>query len=218
MHFNGIELQIRNYAVTLLVAVTGAAAYAFKTNFNLDIGGHSFSMALAVLPAGILGWSAFYFMDRLWYHKLLLGAVYQTLALEKLLPELELSHAVGRESPIRVGTKGIHSTEKIDFFYTAGLIFLILFTGIVLWLGLGPSRTTPGTSGTQAAASDPLSSPQPEKQIAPPKPEIEKHDQDSRQVQRRERGPDKKHNRESRRCCCCRSYQPSSLKKLESTP
>lgn len=136
MHFNGIELQIRNYAVTLLVAVIGAAAYALKENLNLKLFGGTFSMAAAILPAGILGWYAFYFMDRHWYHRLLLGSVFQTLRIEKAVgPELQLSVAIGKESPIPIFGKKIHSTQKIDLFYAAGLTFLIALTGFVLLPG-----------------------------------------------------------------------------------
>lgn len=146
MHFNGIELQIRNYAVTLLVAVIGAAAYALKEHLDVKLFDHTFSMAVTILPAGILGWSAFYFMDRHWYHRLLLGSVYHTIRIEKAVgPELELSVAIGRESPIPILGKEIHSTQKIDLFYAAGLTFLIVLTGFVLLQGafLPTSSTVP---------------------------------------------------------------------------
>lgn len=136
MHFNGIELQIRNYAVTLLVAVIGAAAYALKEHLEITLAGHNFSMAVAILPAGVLGWFAFYFMDRHWYHRLLLGAVRHTLKIErKIHPELELSGAIGKESPVPLGKVSVHSTEKIDVFYAAGLTFFIILIGIVLAAG-----------------------------------------------------------------------------------
>jgi hypothetical protein len=228
MHFNGIELQIRNYAVTLLVAVTGAAAYAIKAPLTFTVASHTFSLALAVLPAGILGWSAFYFMDRLWYHKLLLGAVFQTLALEKLIPELQLSHSIGKESPINIGSKGIHSTEKIDLFYTAGLIFLILLTGVVLWQGLSPARASSETLVPKVALDGPGSSALPDKQLAPNKREIEKHKQDAtvrpelKQEPEPKQGPKLRQKQEQvgrqkdKTCCCCCCEEPSHLTHPES--
>ena len=135
MHFNGIELQIRNYAVTLLVAVIGGAAYALKEHLEVELAGHKFSMAVAIFPAGILGWFAFYFMDRHWYHRLLLGAVRHTLGIEKQFgSELELSTAIGDESPIKFMGVKIHSSAKIDLFYAAGLTFFVILTGMVLVL------------------------------------------------------------------------------------
>ena len=156
MHFNGIELQIRNYAVTLLVAVIGAAAYALKEHLDVKIFGHTFSMAVAILPAGILGWYAFYFMDRHWYHRMLLGSVYHTTKIEKAVgPELQLSVAIGKESPIPVFGKQIHSTQKIDLFYAAGLTFLISLTGFVLLQGalFATSPTLPNTTQPTAITS-----------------------------------------------------------------
>jgi len=145
MHFNGIELQIRNYAVTLLVAVIGAAAYAFKQDVKIELLGHTFSMAVAILPAGILGWYAFYIMDRHWYHRLLKGSVLHAMKIEKAVgPELELSGAIGKESPTPIFGKYIHSTQKIDLFYAAGLMFLIVVTGFVLLQGaLFTTASTP---------------------------------------------------------------------------
>lgn len=142
MHFNQIELQIRNYAVTLLVAVIGASAYALKEHLEARLFEHIFSMALVILPAGILGWSAFYFMDRHWYHRLLMGSVFHTIKIEKAVgPELQLGVAIGKESPIPVLGKKVHSTQKIDLFYAAGLTFLIVLTGFVLFQDAGFTPT-----------------------------------------------------------------------------
>jgi hypothetical protein len=146
-HFNDIELQIRNYAVTLMVAVIGASAYALKENMMVTLWGFKYSLAIAVLPAGMIGWLAFYFMDRLWYHRLLMGSVRHTLRVEKMLePELGLSGAIGKESaiPIKCLKMDIHSSEKIDIFYFAGLMLFIMMTGIAL-MG-ATSATAPETA------------------------------------------------------------------------
>ena len=151
MHFNGIELQIRNYAVTLLVAVIGAVAYALKERVEVNVSGHTFSIAVAILPAGILGWTAFYFMDRHWYHRLLLGSVQHAARIEKAVgPELELGDAISKASPIPICEKKIRSanagtetvqkieirsSQRIDLFYAAGLTFLIVLLGFLLLQG-----------------------------------------------------------------------------------
>jgi hypothetical protein len=177
MHFNGIELQIRNYAVTLLVAVIGAAAYALKEHLDVKLFGHNFSMALAILPAGILGWYAFYFMDRHWYHRLLLGSVFHTIKIEKAVgPELQLGVAIGEASPIPIFGKKMHSTQKIDLFYAAGLTFLIVLTGFVLLQGalfapdLAPSNPPATTLKTPVAPSapPPQDAPRPPEKTAQP--------------------------------------------------
>jgi hypothetical protein len=159
MHFNGIELQIRNYAVTLLVAVIGATAYALKEHLDVKVFDHTFSMAVAILPAGILGWYAFYFMDRHWYHRLLLGSVFHTIKIEKAVgAELQLGVAIGKESPIPILGKQIHSTQKIDLFYAAGLTFLIALTGFVLLQG-ALFTASPTLSNTPQPTSQTCSGP-----------------------------------------------------------
>jgi hypothetical protein len=136
-HFNDLELRIRNFAVTLLVAIVGATAFSLKERYVVSIGGISFPLAAAVLCAGIIGWLAFYFMDMHWYHRLLLGSVKHSVRIEKdravTTPELGLSRAIGDESPWHLwGRFNIHSSEKITLFYAAGLSVLSILTLMVL--------------------------------------------------------------------------------------
>jgi len=67
-HFNDLELRIRNLAVTLLVGVMGATAFALKEHYDVVLYGRRFALAVGVLLGAILGWFAFYFTDRHWYH------------------------------------------------------------------------------------------------------------------------------------------------------
>lgn len=144
-HFNDLELQIRNFAITLLVAVMGGTAFTLKEHYNIQIGDQPFSLAVVVLVAGILGWLAFYFMDRHWYHRLLIGSVMHTIdnietPYDNFAP-LSLSKRIGHESAILIWKLSkpqnrrthwieIHSTEKIDLFYSAGLFFFgVLIAG-----------------------------------------------------------------------------------------
>jgi hypothetical protein len=106
-HFNDLELRIRNFAITVFVAVIGATAFAFKENLRLTFGTYSGSLGGGLLLAGILSWFAFYFMDRWWYHPLLLAAVYHGGSLENELAEhfrnAKLGVRISQESPIRYG-------------------------------------------------------------------------------------------------------------------
>jgi hypothetical protein len=147
-HFNDLELQIRNFAITLLVAVMGGTAFTLKEHYNIQLGDQPVSLAVVVLLAGILGWLAFYFMDRHWYHRLLIGSVMHTInnietPYDNFAP-LGLSKRIGHESAIliwkfnkprnkRTHWIEIHSTEKIDLFYSAGLFFFgVLIAGALL--------------------------------------------------------------------------------------
>jgi hypothetical protein len=135
-HFNQLELQIRNFAVTLLAAVIGAMAFAFKEHYVIAFGAATFSVAVPILCAGIIGWLAFYFMDRFWYHRLLVAAVMHAVEIEKQsetsMPELGLSRAIGKGSAWKVWGFEIHSSEKIDVFYATGLTVLIVITLAVM--------------------------------------------------------------------------------------
>ncbi len=142
-----------------MVAVIGAAAYALKENLTITCWEFKYSLAIAVLPAGMLGWLAFYFMDRHWYHRLLMGSVRHTVRVEAMLhPELGLSGAIGKESaiPLKWPRMDIHSSEKIDIFYFAGLMLFILMTGMALMGGTQVQTATgpkPKVVQTDAGAS-----------------------------------------------------------------
>lgn len=157
-HFNDLELRIRNFAVTLLVAIVGATAFSLKERYVVSMGGISFPLAAAVLCAGIIGWLAFYFMDMHWYHRLLLGSVKHTLKIEKeravTKPELGLSRAIGDESPWPLwGLFKIHSSEKITLFYAAGLAVLSILTLMVM-------IATPSAQQESTAEAVPSSTPE----------------------------------------------------------
>lgn len=142
-HFNQLELQIRNFAVSLLAAVIGGSAFAIKEDYQITIGGTTISAAVPILAAGIFGLLAFYFMDRYWYHNLLLGAVFQALKIEKrygnTAPEFALSTMIGKESPQTFWKFEVHSQEKIDIFYSVGLALLIFLAGGMMLVRHGTS-------------------------------------------------------------------------------
>jgi hypothetical protein len=148
-HFNTIEMQIRNIAVTVLTATVGAAALvynqsqqaiieALKTNssipptITITIFNYNFSPADMIIFGGMFAWFAFYLMDRWWYHRLLQGAVSHAQDIENELKEdipygdlLGLSNAIRLASPFKLlGIFNISSDIKIDLFY--GIILLIL--------------------------------------------------------------------------------------------
>lgn len=129
-HFNDLELRIRNYAVTLLVAVLGATAYAFKDGIQVTLFGFTTSLSALLLVAAIPGWLAFYFMDRLWYHRLLYGAVSHGRVIEKslneVLPGIALTEAIAQASPIQIGRYRLRTPRKIDLFYLVVIAFIVV--------------------------------------------------------------------------------------------
>jgi len=146
-HFNTIEMQIRNIAVTVLTATIGVAGLVFnqmqetireaiKANqpipatHNIQILGLGFSSADMIVVGGLIAWLAFYFMDRWWYHRLLQGAVKHAQHIEDIIKETEfgdlmsLSNSIRTASPFKfLGIIKIHSDTKIDLFY--GIVLVV---------------------------------------------------------------------------------------------
>lgn len=124
-HFNDICMKIRNFYISVVSAllafiglVLGDLDSPYFRAAGLEI--HS---ALPVLLAVILATYLFYFIDRHWYHRLLLGSVKNALAIEEALkdkvPGIMLTHAIGENSPISVKDKGWGNS----ILYTFGWLF-----------------------------------------------------------------------------------------------
>ncbi|GAB2978032.1 hypothetical protein LWP59_38945 [Amycolatopsis acidiphila] len=133
-HFNDIAWRIRQLALTALTFALGAAAVAAKDRTTIQLGGLEIQLSTTILIFGIIVWGSFYFVDQVWYHKLLIGAVKHGETLERALalylPESGLTQEISKASPshIKIGlgrftpTKRItlHSTNKLRIFYAAG--------------------------------------------------------------------------------------------------
>ncbi len=133
-HFNELEFRIRNFAVTVFVAILGLAGIAVQNHVFVTVFNLRASLASWLLLVGLIGWIAFYFMDRFWYHRLLIGAVKHGGSIEEKLmndhPSIALTKAISDASPIPISRRWkIHSTQKIDLFYA--LVFVLLL--IAIW-------------------------------------------------------------------------------------
>lgn len=134
-HFNDIELRIRNIALTTFTFIVGGIGFLEKEKYSANIQDFEIPYSSALALVGIIIMSGFFYMDRAWYHKLLIGAVKQGLFIEKkwgnLLPEIKLTHSIGNESPHSFwGKIKVHSKNKYYIFY--GLFFFtLLFTALI---------------------------------------------------------------------------------------
>jgi phosphoglycolate phosphatase-like HAD superfamily hydrolase len=130
-HFNDIEMRVRNFALTLLVAIIGASALAIENGSAVTIFGFKTSLAVWLLVGGVISWMAFYFVDQIWYHRLLVGAVRQGVELETLLkqdvPGIGLTSAIGKASPAKVLGLTLHSKDKMKVFYFGIALMLVAF-------------------------------------------------------------------------------------------
>jgi hypothetical protein len=149
-HFNTIEMQIRNIAITVLTATIGAAALVHNQiqeakniavaagnipseTYVIQLSWIKLSPPDMILAGGLIAWVAFFLMDRFWYHPLLLGAVEHAQYIENNLRQIveygafiSLSSSISKASPVKIGKIEIHSSWKIFIFYGFVAIFLLL--------------------------------------------------------------------------------------------
>ena len=141
-HFNDIEMKIRNVAISITGAFLGVSGFMVHEIITVPILGEH-RLSSFILFASFIVWGAFFFMDKYWYHRLLYGAIKQGQyiedSLEEALPQICLTKAIGKESPLTSANVGwipnwkctkdieIHSNEKFNLFYGGiGLLLLIL--------------------------------------------------------------------------------------------
>jgi len=134
-HFNDLELRIRNFALIVTGAFIGMGSYAIKDGGMATICGLEISVAGLVVFCSLLPLAAFYLMDRLWYHRLLDGAVAAATPVEERLREMglviELGTKISAASSFSIFGKRVRSKHKMDGFY--GLVALgILILSAVL--------------------------------------------------------------------------------------
>ena len=168
MHFNDLELRIRNYAITLIAALLGVSAFAIEKDLFIRIGNSTVPVAVILVVVAFIAWGAFYFMDRFWYHRLLYGSIKHGQKIEERMglsyPEIGLTKSIGEESALpmdeflnplkwlrKVFTFELHSKGKMDVFYGVIAIILIL-TAVVLLNVLTPSPNSSSSSPSKAPA------------------------------------------------------------------
>lgn len=137
MHFNDIELRIRNLAITVVGAVFSVAGLILKDDRTSNLPG------AVVLLGGILC-LAFFFMDGGWYHRLLHGAVEHGRSLENYIVTnsevpVGLANTIKQHSPLDTWFGKMRSDHKIISFYTA-LFGVSLLFAIGLWVSAASAR------------------------------------------------------------------------------
>ncbi|MFS6894993.1 hypothetical protein ACDX38_07955 [Pseudomonas aeruginosa] len=147
MHFNDISMRIRSMFVTILLALFASLGFLLDKNLGLQVADYYVQFATILPVFGILGTYLFYFIDRYWCHRLLVGSVKQGLSIESKfrseLPELSLTDAIGKESPYEPRgfarilaklivsddrfpqTGKLHSDGKVEFFYKSVMVALL---------------------------------------------------------------------------------------------
>ena len=132
-HFNDLAMRIRSFGVTVLAAMITAAAVAVRESAEIALPGDWVtSLGTAILVGAVVIWSCFYFVDRWWYHELLLGAVAHGEKIETdvvaEIPEIELARAIRTASS--EGRAPFKSTTRLTLYYIAvGVAVLLMALG-----------------------------------------------------------------------------------------
>ncbi len=193
MHFNDISMRIRSMFITILLALFASIGFLLNKELNLEILAYNVQFATLMPLFGIFGAWLFYFIDRYWYHRLLVGSVKHAIEIEKKykndMPELSLSDAIGEESPYqpRGGvrwlanllvrhdkyreTGKLHSDGKIELFYKSVILALTLTMIMLAWFGgVTVDKKTRPAQATSATTAEPAPATPP----APPTPSTHK--------------------------------------------
>lgn len=137
-HFNDIALRIRNIALTVFTFIIGGIGYAEKEGLYFLINSNFVPFSTVISFFGIVIMLAFYYMDKYWYHRLLIGAVNQGVLIEdkwaNLIPEIRLTNSISKSSPHKILRIKIHSKFKFVIFYGLLISSLVLVTIITLFI------------------------------------------------------------------------------------
>lgn len=154
-HFNDLELRIRNFALIVTGAFLGLGGYAIKDGGFINFWGNQISSAAFIIGASLLPLCAFYLMDRLWYHRLLDGAVRAGIDAEGELKKLSINVQLGTHikdaSPFKLWIFGkkVHSRHKMDGFYGLLAVAIILLA-VTLAFAIKPPKTIPEGAGNES--------------------------------------------------------------------
>jgi hypothetical protein len=171
-HFNDISMRIRGMFVTILLALFASIGFLLDKKLSINFWAVHLQFATLVPIFGVFGTWLFYFIDRYWYHRLLVGSVNHAIEIEKKykdeIPELSLSEAIGAVSPYEPRgitkwlakvlvrhekyrkTGKLHSDGKIELFYKTVMLVLFLTAlmlaltgGITFGAEITPAMTAP---------------------------------------------------------------------------
>ncbi len=159
-HFNEIGMKIRGLFITIVVAIAAAQGFLIEKKLSVSIGRYTILYANVMPWLGILATYLFYFVDRHWYHRLLMGSILHGGSIEQKyaneIPELALGAKISEQSPVElknwlarkvadvvvsderwVKHKRLHSDAKIEFFYKSiALLFFCWFFATLLFAGV----------------------------------------------------------------------------------
>jgi hypothetical protein len=129
-HFNDVSMRVRNLFVTLVGASFAIVGYGARWTESASLSASTSHFMPVLSYIGIFACGAFWFFDRCWYHRLLVGAVRQAELLERLLtlyvPGIGLTGAISKESRFFIGSLEFNATLRLDLFYDSIAVAFVL--------------------------------------------------------------------------------------------
>jgi hypothetical protein len=159
-HFNDIAMKIRGLFITIVIAIAAAQGFLIEKHLSFPLGSVTVLYATFIPLLGIVATYLFYFIDRYWYHRLLLGAVSQASMIERKYesehPELGLGAKISEHSPVELKNKfgrwvanrvvsddryrknkRLHSDAKLELLYKSIVaLFAIWFVFSFFFIGV----------------------------------------------------------------------------------
>lgn len=127
-HFNDISIKIRNLSLTVLTFIIAGIGFLLKEDLFIQISNYKLPIATVFGFVGSIIIASFYFMDKYWYHKYLVGASKHLEIIEKkwakVLPEIELSTAISKHSNFAKWRIIWDSKKRLGWYYGSSLVIL----------------------------------------------------------------------------------------------
>ena len=155
-HFNNICITLRNIFATLIVGLVAAIGFSLKEEWTFSFLSKEVSVGVALCAAGVCVCFLFYFVDRYWYHRLLVATVIEAQRIELEISnigpyELKMTKGISDRSPVAfrwwialpfkvyvwekrfIKDNLLHSDGKIELFYKS-TVLIFIGLGIVAYL------------------------------------------------------------------------------------
>ena len=147
MHFNDLGMRLRSFAISMILADLGAAAYSLTTrtpNGFVTLGSHDVHLSVLILAFGFMFWTSFCLVDLLWLWPLLRASVDFNRNLEKTEKERGAwtSKVLGLTGLITEYSRGhklfgfafeVTARKKIGLYFYGPMFLTFLLTIYFLW-------------------------------------------------------------------------------------
>jgi len=147
MHFNELLMKMRTTAVSIVLAVFGAAAYSLQyERLFLRVNDYSFHASVFIIASGLGMLAGVFGLDYFYYYKMLLGAVKRGDEIDEAYKNRRVDNRkiFGMTTMIHdaIGKRG-KSKQPIWAFY--GIVFgLGIVFRVVVLLGYAPTSSSSG--------------------------------------------------------------------------